>query len=136
MKNLATLVLIGAITLQEAQAYKCPFSKMLEHMSEHKRHFFNWGKLYWPNAEVEEMKAHPIDAFLDMFSPGYFKREMHKCPVMSWLFGLDHKIIQEEKEHHDSPFYELKSPDDIPFNGTPTAVFHGLGDACIFGGMR
>lgn len=34
-----------------------------------------------------------------------------------------------------------ESPDDIDFpeqtgNGIPTAVFHGMGDACVYGGMR
>jgi len=132
MRNLATLVFVGALTLQEAQALKCPFTKVLEHLSEMKRHVFNWGKLNWPNPELEEMKAYPIEALYDMFTPGYMEREFKKCPVMQALFGLDEKKAISEK--NNSPFYA--DPTEIPFNGTPTAVFHGLGDACIYRGMR
>ena len=43
------------------------------------------------------------------------------------IFGSDE---QETIEH--SPFYEAF---DSESNGVPTAVFHGLGDACMYPGM-
>jgi len=49
--------------------------------------------------------------------------------------------ISKNRGHHDSPFYELGSEESQSSestqmeaesgSGVPTAVFHGLGDACI-----
>jgi len=63
---------------------------------------------------------------------------------MKMLFGgwgqwghHHHHEHQEDVPAETSPFFE--TPDDIEpviDGGVPTAVFHGLGDACLYGGMR
>ena len=53
------------------------------------------------------------------------------------------KDLKKNSEHHDSPFYdesaeETGSDEEVEGewnpedgNGVPTAMFHGLGDACV-----
>ena len=93
------------------------------------------------NETFEEHSEHaPIHSFFERLFGWDIHPEDHKgqeehhgCPIMRML-GNFWPRHQKKAEGHDTPLYE--SPDDIPFDasGTPTAVFHGLGDACIFPG--
>jgi hypothetical protein len=93
----------------------------------------------------EEMMYGPFVA------PLIDEKLQHKshCPFMhkltSWFFpqwGMheeDHSLeAHPSKKGHESPFYS--DPEDIAKDledsGIPTAVFHGLGDGCIYGGMH
>lgn len=58
------------------------------------------------------------------------------CPIANFFKHIfADSTPSEAAVVHDSPFY----PEDLELpvgNGVPTAVFHGMGDACIYGGMR
>ena len=110
-----------------------------DHYTHTKEFGTSWfGNLYnyfiHPSHEYEEDKHEGCpfyNAFKELF---HHKKKHHKKHE-----HMKHKLNIEQ---HDSPFYEhvekeVETPDDLvdPLsNGVPTAVFHGLGDACIFPG--
>jgi len=92
--------------------YKCPIKQWFEDRKE--KH----------EEKVEEWKEY---------------KEKHQCPFMK--FFKDKVEIAQHQETFESPFFDPESVQETAWDktkteGTPTAVFHGLGDACIYGGMK
>jgi len=90
---------------------------------------------------IEDMMEDEREEFIQKMKT---KKEHHShhesCPFMKFFEKKISKPLVDED--HDSPFYALEA-DDVSSTwdhtkpeGVPTAVFHGLGDACIYPGMK
>lgn len=117
----AVAALLGLVSSHQ-ELVQCPFGHYHHHDSDHKT-FGKRKQFGIPTNETQETMSYDDHS------------EHHGCPFKNAVFDS----FSRNKEHHDSPFYDPSQIEEteswvdeaLAGSGVPTAMFHGLGDACI-----
>ena len=124
----AVAALFGLVSMTEGELVQCPFGHYHNHDNEDKK----FGQKQFGISTDETQQTQEFDD----------KSEHHGCPFKNAIYKFENKVkdsFQRNKEHHDSPFYDPSQIEEtdswvseaLAGSGVPTAMFHGLGDACI-----
>lgn len=120
------------------------------------KHGFEWGIVDLEPAQGETWADHEPHEFInqrfdDWYRPAkdYFHclKSLPNLPTELWadtITGKYHCLPSQDVKHHrhhlnreqhDTPFYAADIEPEVELTGTPTVMFHGMGDACINPGI-